>query len=78
MENFKSELLNKLKTDSFNEILGLLKTSSQRVKSLISEESASITFAKSCSPDEISTNNDRLAVILFEKMYNLINPQVPE
>ena len=78
LENFKSELLKKLKTESFNEILGLLKTPSQGVKNLISEESASITFAKSCSLDEINTNNDRLAVILIEKMYNLINQSVPK
>ena len=73
VEDFKSYVISKLKSNSFNKILALLRAPSKGVKALFSEETNSMNFEKECAKEELTTNNDRLAVILIEKIYNLIN-----
>ena len=75
LDEFKSSLLNDLRLKTFDEILTLIKMSTNAIKIEINQEEPSLLFAKKDSNDverDLTHNHNRVATLVISKFYKLI------
>ena len=75
LDEFNTSLMTNLKTKAFDEVLNLLKMSTQAIKNEINLDNPSLIFARKDLNEierDLNTNQDRLAILVICKFHKII------